>query len=63
MNEGTVKTSEGYYEGGFTEGLFEGKGKFVWNDQKIYEGEFSKGNLHGEGVLTFPNGSKVRGIW
>jgi hypothetical protein len=40
-----------------------GKGEFRWNDGKSYVGDFKGGRLDGEGIITFANGRRLKGVW
>lgn len=51
------------YEGGFKNGLADGKGKLQWENGEYYEGEWRKGNKDGNGVNRFPDGSVYEGDW
>ena len=46
------------YEGDFVDNIFEGEGKFIFDDGKYYIGEFHNGNRHGNGML-FSNNNEV----
>ena len=54
-------TEGGFYEGGWEEGLFHGKGKHVSPSGHIYEGEHHKGKRQGHGIFTWPDGSRYEG--
>ena len=54
------------YEGRFSKGLPEGRGKYTWAEGRIYEGEFSDGEPSGNGTMIYPRegeDSIVSGIW
>ena len=40
-----------------------GKGTLYEVDGKVYEGEFRKGLKYGYGTYTYPDGTKVKGVW
>ena len=42
----------GVFEGGFVDGLPQGAGKAVYEDNSVYEGEWSRGEYHGAGKLV-----------
>jgi hypothetical protein len=54
------------YEGRFSNGLPDGKGKYTWADGRIYEGSWSEGMREGQGTMIYPReggDSIVTGIW
>jgi hypothetical protein len=56
-----VWTNGDEYEGQFSNGLFQGKGKLISKGYTIYEGEFDQGYMSGQGTLEFENGDKYIG--
>lgn len=60
--KGTIKHSDGYsYEGEFKDGMKEGFGKEVHDEDTYYEGEWMADKKHGEGKLVTPNGEVYEG--
>lgn len=54
------------YEGRFSDGLPEGRGKYTWADGRIFDGEWSEGEPSGNGTMIYPRAggdSIVSGIW
>jgi len=51
------------YEGRFSKGWPNGKGKYMWKDGAVYDGEWSMGLREGKGTMYFPNDSVVTGFW
>ena len=51
------------YEGQFSNGLFQGKGKLISKHYAVYEGDFSEGYMEGKGTLVFDNGTKYIGAF
>ena len=49
------------YEGGFLNGVKEGKGKLYVRDGRRYSGEFHKNKMHGEITEIMPSGKKRMG--
>ena len=49
------------YQGSFLNGLFHGKGIYIWPIQKTYDGYWINGKMNGEGKFTYPNGSYYEG--
>ena len=45
------------YDGDFSNGEKEGKGKYIYKDGKIYEGEWVKGKKNGKGIIYNKDGS------
>ena len=63
---GTFKNDNGSsYTGDFSEGLFHGKGKFIWtgDNKERYCGEYKYGKKEGKGKYTFANGDVYDGEW
>lgn len=56
-------TESGVYTGELLRGVFEGKGRLVFNSGAVYEGDFVYGSMHGVGKLTYPDGSSYEGDW
>lgn len=60
-------TREGYYTGDLVDGLPDGKGKFVSQNESgakwTYEGEFTKGHFDGQGKTTWSNGQVEIGTY
>lgn len=52
--------NKSYYEGGFVDGLYHGKGVLHTRDS-FYEGDFEHGNAKGEGIIKFVNGDTYTG--
>ena len=44
------------YEGDFVNGLFEGNGKYIWEDGEYYIGEYKNGLRNGKGIEYYANG-------
>ena len=40
-----------------------GKGIFIWSDEKKYEGEYREDKKEGFGVFEWADGRKFRGQW
>ena len=53
--------NEDVYEGGFKEGLPQGKGIYIWANGTRYEGEFSAGFRNGKGLLSTVDGFVYNG--
>jgi len=54
------------YEGRFSDGYPDGRGKYTWADGRIYEGEWKEGIMEGNGTMIYPTArgdSIVAGIW
>ena len=52
------------YEGYFVNGLYHGKGTYIWANGDRYEGEFMNGQIDGAGRLTFfGNGQYWEGLF
>ena len=51
------------YEGVWQGGLKHGRGKYTWKSGIIFEGQFWLDKREGEGVLYYPNGSRLEGYW
>ncbi len=49
------------YEGGFSEGIYNGLGVFLGEDGSRYEGQFKDNYYHGEGKIVYANGSVYQG--
>ncbi len=45
----------GQYYGTLVSGVYEGKGKIVWDNNDYYEGSFRKGLYHGQGKMVVKN--------
>jgi len=56
-----VWTNGDEYEGQFSNGLFQGKGKLISKGYTVYDGEFDQGYMNGQGTLEFENGDKYIG--
>lgn len=61
--KGKIVFSDGdSYVGEFVNNLFEGKGKFCWNNSKdSYEGSWSGGKMEGVGCFTHRDGFELKG--
>lgn len=53
----------GYYQGYWQNGIMEGLGKMVVQDQEIYIGNFRIGEYHGKGRIEYKDGGKYVGEW
>ncbi|CAG9334560.1 unnamed protein product [Blepharisma stoltei] len=51
------------YEGWFSNGKFEGKGRMIDDKQGVYDGDWQSGQKHGNGTMTYWNCSKYSGNW
>jgi len=54
------------YEGGFSEGVFDGHGKMEWQTAQgrlSYEGQYEKDVKHGRGKFLWPDGRGYDGDW
>lgn len=52
------------YEGGFSRGRYNGRGKLIKNDGTVYEGIFKNGRAHGRGILKHADGTvAMNGQW
>lgn len=51
------------YQGGFRNGLFDGKGTCIYPSGSKYEGFWSKGLRNGRGKMEFPSGQIYEGIF
>jgi len=49
------------YEGEWSQGKKNGKGKLTMKDGSYYEGEFKDGEMYGEGKMEWANGNKYIG--
>ena len=49
------------YEGNWKNGIWNGRGKYIFNDGFGYEGEWKNGVENGMGILTYLNGDKYEG--
>ena len=50
------------YKGGFANDKFNGKGKYIWNNNnKEYNGNFLDGKMHGNGILKWNNNMYYKG--
>jgi hypothetical protein len=54
---------EGQYEGGWADGLREGRGTHIDADGSSYEGEWKAGLRHGRGKAVFTLGGNYEGEW
>ena len=59
FEEGEVKS----HEGNFSDNLYDGFGKSLFNDGGIYEGNFIKGERSGRGKYTWTDGTLYDGEW
>ena len=51
------------YEGGWKEGMYDGKGKLTNTDRNVYQGQFKEGHFSGQGLMTYTNGDVYQGAW
>ncbi len=51
------------YNGEFSEGLFEGRGKMAYSDGHIYKGGWKRGKRHGQGKMIYSIGDIYEGGW
>jgi len=54
------------YEGGFSDGIFDGFGRMEWQTQQgtlSYEGQYEKDVKHGKGKFLWPDGRGYDGEW
>ena len=51
------------YEGGYKDGMREGKGIFRWTDGEYYVGDWVCDQREGYGILYYQNGDKYEGTW
>ena len=60
LNNGKVEMNYfiGKYEGEFKNGIREGKGKFIYNNNNIYDGEWKNDIKEGKGIMNYKNGEK-----
>ena len=57
-----MRVEEGVYTGEVnTESLPHGKGKLVFNDERLYEGNFNGGGLYGKGKMCYTDGTIFEG--
>ena len=49
------------YEGMIQNGLFDGKGRFIWKSGLIYDGDFYQNKIEGKGRFKWPDGSFYEG--
>jgi hypothetical protein len=47
----------------FAAGRKNGKGTYMWPNGQTFVGEFKNDECHGEGVLHYPDGKRLHGIW
>ena len=52
-----------HYEGWFSHGVREGKGKMVYSNRDVYQGYWQNNMRTGNGVCWFADGSIFHGIW
>ena len=50
-----------YYKGDFINGMFHGKGVYVWANGERYEGDFFFNRRTGKGVYFWPSGERYEG--
>lgn len=59
---GTLRKANGnVYTGGFLNGLYHGKGKFMWTSGDFYEGDYANGKRTGNGKYVWSNGDVYEG--
>ena len=57
-------TTGDIYNGMFTDDVFNGPGKYSWQDGAYYEGNFKDGLYHGEGTMVESSGDvEYSGEW
>ncbi|MBP5406020.1 hypothetical protein J6Z19_02590 [bacterium] len=56
------KLKPGYY-GETVDGVREGKGKLVTENNDLYDGNWKNGKKHGQGIYIYSNGIKYNGTW
>jgi len=61
--QGEYQDSDVRYQGGFSRGMFNGKGNLVYTNGMTYKGEFKDNRMHGQGTLTWANGNSFTGIF
>lgn len=52
-----------FYQGGFHQGNFHGKGRFQYLNGDYYDGEWVNNKRQGEGTYHFSSGAKYTGFW
>mmetsp|Transcript_2683 Transcript_2683/g.5986 ORF Transcript_2683/g.5986 Transcript_2683/m.5986 type:complete len:306 (+) Transcript_2683:28-945(+) len=52
-----------FYEGGWEDDAFSGKGLLITEKDDVYIGDFKKGKFHGNGHLRSADGSSYEGDW
>ncbi len=57
------KTYQGRYEGNFSAGKRQGKGKFYYASGELYDGMWLNGRPHGMGAKFSKKGEMVSGTW
>ncbi|XP_051180590.1 phosphatidylinositol 4-phosphate 5-kinase 4 [Lolium perenne] len=50
-----------FYQGGVSEDLPHGSGKFLWTDGSMYEGSWRRGRASGRGKFSWPSGATYEG--
>jgi hypothetical protein len=60
---GKYSSAAGVYEGEWKDGLFHGRGSFIYPGGSKYVGQYFQGRRHGRGVFTFANGAEYSGDW
>lgn len=60
-----IKFSNGdVYKGDLVQGIPNGMGWYMWDDERIYDGEWLNGTMHGKGTMVYPLGGDVyNGDW
>eukprot|EP01038_Epipyxis_sp_PR26KG_P004723 gene4723-6628_t len=56
-------SSSGQYEGGWSKGMKEGKGKMSFTDGRYYDGMWSNDMKEGYGIACYGDGRKYEGDW
>ena len=51
------------YEGEFKDGLYDGYGRFIYNQTVYYEGQWKKGKRHGFGTNCYYEGYQEDAKW
>ena len=58
-----VKTGAYCYQGGYSNGKYNGYGRLKYKDSVIYEGEWKDGLRYGHGICTDREGHRIVGTW
>lgn len=60
---GWYEFDEGYYEGSWMDGVYEGIGSLIYKDGSHYTGRFKTGVADGMGEEMKTDGTSKRGMW